>query len=203
MGLDISEYEELSELAREGLRVLRDAPPERRAVLVEMSAFADFLLEQIPLLQQEWATRREALVASGELPDTDRVDRAGPVMNGSSAMAIVASGVRKSFGQALVLDDVDLEVAEGTIFGLLGPNGAGKTTIVRILSTLIAADAGEIHVAGCSVASDPDGVRAAIGVTGQFSAVDELFTGEENMRLMADLNHLDRATGRRRVAAAP
>jgi ABC-2 type transport system ATP-binding protein len=115
-------------------------------------------------------------------------------------MAIAASAVMKSFGQAVVLDDVDLKVAEGTIFGLLGPNGAGKTTIVRILSTLIAADAGEIQVAGCSVERDPDGVRAAIGVTGQFSAVDELFTGEENMRLMADLNHLDRATGRRRVA---
>ncbi len=121
-------------------------------------------------------------------------------MSGSPEMAIVAAGVRKSFGQAPVLDDVDLEVGEGTIFGLLGPNGAGKTTIVRILSTLIAADAGEIHVAGCSVVADPDGVRAAIGVTGQFSALDELFTGEENMRLMADLNHLDRATGRRRVA---
>ena len=115
-------------------------------------------------------------------------------------MAIVASGVRKLFGETVVLDDVDLEVAEGTIFGLLGPNGAGKTTIVRILSTLIAADAGVIHVAGSNVASDPDGVRAAIGVTGQFSAVDELFTGEENMRLMADLNHLGRAAGRRRVA---
>ena len=75
MGLDISEYEELSELAREGLQVLRDAAPERRAVVVEMSAFADFLLERIPLLQQEWTARREALVAAGELPHSDRVDR--------------------------------------------------------------------------------------------------------------------------------
>jgi DNA-binding MarR family transcriptional regulator len=74
MGLDISEYEELSELAREGLQVLDGASPERRAVLVEMSAFAEFLLEQIPLLGQEWATRREALVAGGELTNTDRVD---------------------------------------------------------------------------------------------------------------------------------
>jgi ABC-2 type transport system ATP-binding protein len=100
----------------------------------------------------------------------------------------------------VVLDSVDLEVADGTIFGLLGPNGAGKTTIVRILSTLIPADGGKLRVAGHDVTADPDGVRAAIGVTGQFSAVDDLFTGEENLRLMADLNHLERAAGRRRVA---
>ena len=72
MGLDISEYEELSDLAREGLRVLQDAPPERRTVLMEMSAFAEFLLEQIPLFQQEWAKRRAALVADGVLPDSGR-----------------------------------------------------------------------------------------------------------------------------------
>ncbi|MDQ2839423.1 MAG: ATP-binding cassette domain-containing protein [Actinomycetota bacterium] len=113
---------------------------------------------------------------------------------------IVAAGVCKSFGEAVVLDSVDLSVAEGTIFGLLGPNGAGKTTMVRILSTLIQADAGQMRVAGHDVVADPDGVRAAIGVTGQFSAVDDLFTGEENLRLMADLNHLGRAEGRRRVA---
>ena len=99
-----------------------------------------------------------------------------------------------------MLDEVDLEVAEGTIFALLGPNGAGKTTIVRILSTLIRADAGDIRVAGHDVAADPDGVRAAIGVTGQFSAVDNLLTGEENLQLMADLRHLGRDAGRRRVA---
>jgi ABC-2 type transport system ATP-binding protein len=116
-------------------------------------------------------------------------------------MAIVASGVTKSFGETLVLDNVDLSVETGTIFGLLGPNGAGKTTMVRILSTLIAPDAGQICVAGCDLAGDPDGVRSAIGVTGQFSALDELLTGAENLHLMADLNHLDRSTGRRRVAA--
>jgi ABC-2 type transport system ATP-binding protein len=120
--------------------------------------------------------------------------------DGAPAMAIVASGVSKSFGQTVVLDNVDLTVAEGTIFGLLGPNGAGKTTIVRILSTLIAADSGQIHVAGCDLATDPNGVRAAIGVTGQFSALDDLLSGEQNLRLMADLNHLGRAAGRRRVA---
>ncbi|MGI8411792.1 MAG: ATP-binding cassette domain-containing protein [Solirubrobacteraceae bacterium] len=112
----------------------------------------------------------------------------------------MAAGVGKSFGKTVVLDSVELTVAEGTIFGLLGPNGAGKTTIVRILSTLIPADSGRVCVAGHDVATDPDGVRGAIGVTGQFSAVDELFTGEENLRLMADLNHLGRTAGRRRVA---
>jgi ABC-2 type transport system ATP-binding protein len=121
-------------------------------------------------------------------------------MTAASAMAIEATGVRKSFGETVVLDNVDLAVPEGTIFGLLGPNGAGKTTMVRILSTLIPADSGEMRVAGHDVLRDPDGVRAAIGVTGQFSALDDLFTGEENLRLMADLNHLRRADGRRRVA---
>ena len=114
--------------------------------------------------------------------------------------AISARGMRKSFGGHTVLDDVDLEIGEGTIFALLGPNGAGKTTIVRILSTLIRAEAGTIRVAGHDLATDPDGVRAAIGVTGQFSAVDNLLTGEENLQLMADLRHLGRAAGRRRVA---
>ena len=117
-----------------------------------------------------------------------------------SGTAISARGMRKSFGEHTVLDDVDLEVGEGTIFALLGPNGAGKTTIVRILSTLIRAEAGTIRVAGHDLAADPDGVRAAIGVTGQFSAVDNLLTGEENLQLMADLRHLGRAAGRRRVA---
>ena len=114
--------------------------------------------------------------------------------------AIVATGVRKSFGETLVLDDVDLTVAEGTIFALLGPNGAGKTTIVRILTTLIPADAGDVRVAGHDLGADPDRVRAAIGVTGQFSALDDLLTGEENLQLMADLNRLGRVAGRRRVA---
>ena len=117
-----------------------------------------------------------------------------------SGMAISARGMRKSFGGHTVLDDVDLEVGEGTIFALLGPNGAGKTTIVRILSTLIRAEAGTIRVAGHDLAADPGRVRAAIGVTGQFSAVDNLLTGEENLQLMADLRHLGRAAGRRRVA---
>ena len=115
--------------------------------------------------------------------------------------AISMTGLRKSFGDKVVLDGIDLTVAEGTIFSLLGPNGAGKTTMVHILSTLITADAGWISVAGHDLASDPDGVRAAIGVTGQFSAVDNLLTGEENLLLMADLHHLGRGERRRRTAA--
>jgi ABC-2 type transport system ATP-binding protein len=114
--------------------------------------------------------------------------------------AISVSGLHKSFGTETVLDGIDLTVPEGTVFSLLGPNGAGKTTIVRILSTLLAADRGTIRVAGHDLARNPDGIRGAIGVTGQFSAVDTLLTGEENLRLMADLHHLGRAEGRRRVA---
>jgi ABC-2 type transport system ATP-binding protein len=116
-----------------------------------------------------------------------------------SPVAIRATGLRKSFGDHVVLDGIDLEVAEGTVFALLGPNGAGKTTMVRILSTLILADGGEARIAGHDVAREPDAVRAVIGITGQFSAVDKLFTGEENLQLMADLRHLDKPEGRRRV----
>ncbi|MFJ7492405.1 ATP-binding cassette domain-containing protein [Streptomyces sp. NPDC097727] len=115
-------------------------------------------------------------------------------------LAIAANGLRKSYGDKVVLDGVDLAVPEGTIFSLLGPNGAGKTTAVKILSTLITADAGDLHVGGHDLAADPQAVRAAIGVTGQFSAVDGLITGEENMLLMADLHHLSRSEGRRTAA---
>jgi ABC-2 type transport system ATP-binding protein len=114
--------------------------------------------------------------------------------------AISASGLRKSFGDQLVLDGIDLDISEGTIFALLGPNGSGKTTTVRILSTLITADGGAVRVAGHDLASEPGKVRAEIGVTGQFSAVDSYLTGEENLLLMADLHHLSRAEGRRRAA---
>ena len=113
--------------------------------------------------------------------------------------AIEVTGLRKSFGDHVVLDGIDLTVAEGTIFSLLGPNGAGKTTAVNILSTLIHADAGQIRVAGHDLATDPGAVRAAIGVTGQFSAVDGLLTGAENLILMADLHHLSKRDGRRRA----
>ncbi|MFC9942536.1 ATP-binding cassette domain-containing protein [Streptomyces pratensis] len=116
--------------------------------------------------------------------------------------AIAASGLRKSYGDKVVLDGIDLTVPEGTVFSLLGPNGAGKTTAVKILSTLISPGpaSGEIRVGGHDLATDPQAVRAAIGVTGQFSAVDGLITGEENMLLMADLHHLSKAEGRRVTA---
>jgi ABC-2 type transport system ATP-binding protein len=122
------------------------------------------------------------------------------VTTAPSSPAISARGLRKSFGDKVVLDGIDLHVAEGTIFSLLGPNGAGKTTAVQILSTLIGSNGGELRVAGHDLARDPDAVRAAIGVTGQFSAVDNLLTGEENLILMADLHHLGRTVGRRRAA---
>jgi ABC-2 type transport system ATP-binding protein len=121
-------------------------------------------------------------------------------MTATSHSAIVAAGVRKAFEDRTVLDGVDLTVGKGTIFALLGPNGAGKTTMIRIFSTLIAPDAGQVCVAGHDVVREPDAVRGVIGVTGQFSALDDLCTGLENMRLMADLNHLDRSAGRTRVS---
>jgi ABC-2 type transport system ATP-binding protein len=114
--------------------------------------------------------------------------------------AIEVTGLRKLYGGAAVLDGVDLEAGEGTVLGLLGPNGAGKSTLVRILSTLIRPDGGEARVAGHDVVREPEAVRAVIGVTGQFAAVDGLLTGEENLRLMADLHHLGRLEGRRRTA---
>ncbi|MGC5041433.1 ATP-binding cassette domain-containing protein [Streptomyces sp. DT190] len=116
--------------------------------------------------------------------------------------AVTAVGLRKSYGDKTVLDGIDLHVPAGSVFALLGPNGAGKTTAVKILSTLISpgAGSGEIRVGGHDLAADPQAVRAAIGVTGQFSAVDGLITGEENMLLMADLNHLSRKEGRRVTA---
>ncbi|WP_438811014.1 ATP-binding cassette domain-containing protein [Pseudonocardia alni] len=98
-----------------------------------------------------------------------------------------------------MLRGIDLDVPAGTVLALLGPNGAGKTTLVRILSTLIPPDSGRIRIAGRDPATDPDGVRAAIGVTGQFSAVDGLLTGAENLQLMADLHHLPRGRRRERV----
>jgi len=114
--------------------------------------------------------------------------------------AIGVTGLRKSYGDQVVLDGIDLHVPAGTVFSLLGPNGAGKTTAVQILSTLITADAGTITVGGHDVERDPDGVRKAIGVTGQFSAVDKLLTGEENLRLMGELYRLPKQENHRRAA---
>ncbi|WP_307659710.1 ATP-binding cassette domain-containing protein [Streptomyces sp. V1I1] len=117
-----------------------------------------------------------------------------------SPAAVSTIGLRKSYGDKTVLNGIDLRIPAGSVFALLGPNGAGKTTAVKILSTLITADAGDLHVGGHDLATDPQAVRAAIGVTGQFSAVDGLITGEENMLLMADLHHLSRSEGRRTAA---
>jgi ABC-2 type transport system ATP-binding protein len=118
--------------------------------------------------------------------------------------AVEVTGLRKSYrskaGDQIVLDGVDLVVPAGTVTALLGPNGAGKTTAVGVLTTLLRADAGTVRVAGHDVAREPDAVRAAIGVTGQITAVDDLLSGAENLRLMADLHHLGRTAGRRRTA---
>ncbi|MEU0965842.1 ATP-binding cassette domain-containing protein [Streptomyces sp. NPDC005917] len=117
-----------------------------------------------------------------------------------SELAIAATGLRKAYGDKTVLDGIDLLVPAGTIFSLLGPNGAGKTTVVNILSTLISADGGHARIAGHDLTAGAQAVRAAIGVTGQFSAVDGLITGEENMLLMADLHHLSKSEGRQVTA---
>jgi ABC-2 type transport system ATP-binding protein len=116
-------------------------------------------------------------------------------------LAVDVRGLRKSYGDLTVLDGVDLAVETGTVTALLGPNGAGKTTAVGVLSTLLKADAGTVRVAGHDVATDPGAVRAAIGVTGQTSAVDDLLTGSENLRLMTALHHLGRKEGRDRADA--
>ena len=116
-------------------------------------------------------------------------------------LAVDVQGLRKSYGDLTVLDGVDLAVETGTVTALLGPNGAGKTTAVGVLSTLLKADAGTVRVAGHDVATDPGAVRAAIGVTGQTSAVDDLLTGAENLRLMTALHHLGRKEGRDRADA--
>ncbi|MGI5129126.1 ATP-binding cassette domain-containing protein [Pseudonocardia sp. CA-107938] len=107
--------------------------------------------------------------------------------------AIEVAGLRVAYGKHVVLDGIDLQVPEGTVYALLGPNGAGKSTLVHVLATLLRPDAGEVRVAGHDLRDDPAGVRAAIGLTGQISAVDALLTGRENLRLMADLAHLGRA----------
>jgi ABC-2 type transport system ATP-binding protein len=114
--------------------------------------------------------------------------------------AIEVHGLRKSYGTKIVLDGIDLTVAAGTVTALLGPNGAGKTTTVHILSTLLRPDAGTASVNGCDVVRDQNGVRASIGLTGQFSAVDGLLTGEENLLLMARLRHLGAKRSKTRAA---
>ncbi|ROO83029.1 ABC-2 type transport system ATP-binding protein [Actinocorallia herbida] len=118
----------------------------------------------------------------------------------TDSAAISAIGLRKALGGKTVLDGVDLHAAEGSVLALLGANGAGKTTAVRILSTLLRPDAGTARIAGHDLATAPEAVRAAIGLTGQFAALDGLLTAEENLFLMADLHHLPKREGRRRAA---
>src|SRR5436190_1339777 len=127
--------------------------------------------------------------------DGGRGPESGPMRNS----AIAASGLRKAYKDKVVLDGIDLDVEKGTVFSLLGPNGAGKTTTVNVLTTLIKADGGTALVAGHDVATETKAVRAAIGVTGQFAAVDELLTGQENLQLMADLKRLGSGEAKRVV----
>jgi len=110
-----------------------------------------------------------------------------------SSAAITTREIRKSFGDQVALDGVDLKVDQGTIFALLGPNGAGKTTLVKILSTLVKPDAGTATIAGSDVARHPAKVRESISLTGQFAAVDEILTGRENLLLVARLRRVQDA----------
>ncbi|MFF0745095.1 ATP-binding cassette domain-containing protein [Streptomyces sp. NPDC004111] len=125
----------------------------------------------------------------------------GPVLAPTPTLAISTTSLRKSYGDKVVLDGVDIRIPRGTIYALLGPNGAGKTTTVQILSTLIApgADSGEVRVAGHALGTADESIRSSIGVTGQFSAVDNLLTGEENLLLMAKLHHLTRRESKHRA----
>jgi ABC-2 type transport system ATP-binding protein len=159
-----------------------------------------------------WLKRRRRETRNGDAMTDDTETRfaegiAGtraedPSDSGPAAVraAIEVTGLRKSYGDHVVLDGIDLSIPEGAVFALLGPNGAGKTTMVRILSTLMAADEGSVRVAGHDVRREPMAVRSMIGVTGQFSAVDNYLSAKENLLLMADLWHLPKRQGRERAA---
>ncbi|HEX5947929.1 MAG TPA: ATP-binding cassette domain-containing protein [Actinomycetota bacterium] len=120
-------------------------------------------------------------------------------MTTSRGPAIVARGLRKSFGDVVALDGVDLTVQAGTVFGLLGPNGAGKTTAVKVLTTLLKPDQGTAEVAGLDVTRQSDELRSRIGLTGQYAAVDEYLTGRENLEMFGRLYNLPRSVARRRA----
>src|SRR5438067_3309655 len=113
--------------------------------------------------------------------------------------AIVAENLQKSFGAVRALDGIDIVVKEGTVVGLLGPNGAGKTTAVRILTTLLSPDAGKATVLGHDVTKEPNVVRASIGLTGQFTAVDDNLTGTEFLRMVGRLYHMPTEHSRKRA----
>ncbi|WP_312096577.1 ATP-binding cassette domain-containing protein, partial [Niallia sp.] len=117
-----------------------------------------------------------------------------------SETAIIMRNVKKTFGDQIVLNDLNLEVATGSIFALLGENGAGKTTTVRILSTLLQADEGTVEIAGINTKQNPAAIREVISLTGQYTAIDELLTGEENLQLMGRLNHLGRKEVKQRTS---
>jgi ABC-2 type transport system ATP-binding protein len=119
----------------------------------------------------------------------------------AQSLAVEVEGLRKRFGATVALDGVDLVVETGQIYALLGPNGAGKTTLVRILATLLAPDSGAARVAGYNVVSQPAKVRAVIGLTGQFTAIDDLLSGRENLEMTAELYHLPRRDAVTRSAA--
>ncbi|NJP66932.1 ATP-binding cassette domain-containing protein [Streptomyces spiramenti] len=113
--------------------------------------------------------------------------------------AIYAEGLVKTFGDVRALDGVDIDVPEGTVLGLLGPNGAGKTTAVRVLTTLIQPDSGRAEVAGIDVLRQPNRVRASIGLSGQFAAVDEYLTGRENLQMVGQLYQLSGRDAKKRA----
>src|SRR3954471_11458155 len=150
--------------------------------------------------------RRRPSSRGPDLPDfcppvAKSVRELSPVAPSVTGMtdAIVVEGLVKRFGATTALDGVDLTVTEGSVLGLLGPNGAGKTTVVRILTTLLLADAGRAEVVGLDVVRDADAVRASIGLTGQDAAVDEYLTGFENLEMVGRLYHLPKTEARSRA----
>jgi len=124
-----------------------------------------------------------------------------PCPRGELMAAVEVRGLVKKFKETTALAGVDLDVPEGSVLGLLGPNGAGKTTIVRILATLLTADQGTARVFGKDVVTDANEVRAMIGLTGQYAAVDEYLTGQENLEMIGRLYHLGKADVRQRASA--
>jgi ABC-2 type transport system ATP-binding protein len=139
------------------------------------------------------------MVAAMESSERDPVAAAEPPRRAAGdGVAIRVSGLYKSFGDVHALDGVDLEVETGTVMGLLGPNGAGKTTMVRVLTTLLKPDAGEVTVAGFDVVRDEVALRSHIGLAGQYAAIDENLTGMENLVMVGRLYGHPRAWAKQR-----